>query len=66
LWLKGLPKLKPTKIVEIEYHVSGSGRKWDKWFWDSSMISDLAERSKFRSKTFHGIAEAMADQWGEQ
>ena len=64
LWLKGLPKLKPTKIVNVEYHISGTGRKWDKWFWESSMINPLSERSKFRSRTFEGIAEAMAEQWG--
>ena len=65
LWLKGLPKLEPTKIVEPEYHISGTGRKWDKWFWESSLIQDLEERSKFRSKTFPGIAKAMAEQWGD-
>ena len=64
LWLKGLPKLVPTKIVEQEFHTSGTGRKWDKWFWESSLIHPLSERSKFRSKTFPGIAKAMADQWG--
>ena len=32
LWLKNLAPLKPTKIVDIEYHTSGTGRKWDKWF----------------------------------
>lgn len=64
LWLKGLPKLKPTKIVEQEFHTSSTGRKWDKWFWDSSMIQNHEERSRFRSKTFKGIAEAMAEQWG--
>ena len=64
LWLKGLPKLTPTKIVEQEFHISGTGRAWDKWFWDSSVIQDRAERSRFRSKTFEGIAEAMAEQWG--
>ena len=63
LWLKNLPKLEPTNIVPIEYHISGTGRKWDKWFWDSSCISDPSERSKFRSKTFPGIAKAMAEQW---
>lgn len=66
LWLTGLPKLKPTHIVPIEYHISGTGRKWDKWFWDSSTISNPTERSKFRSRTFEGIAEAMADQWGDE
>ncbi len=64
LWLKNLPKLTPTKIVEQEFHISGTGRAWDKWFWDSSVIQDRAERSRFRSKTFGGIAEAMAEQWG--
>lgn len=65
LWLKGLPLLRPTKIVEQEFHISGTGRKWDKWFWESSLISNPAERSRFRSRTFEGIAEAMADQWGD-
>ena len=64
LWLKGLPKLEPTNIVEQEFHISSTGRKWDKWFWESSMINPLSERSKFRSKTFDGIAKAMAEQWG--
>lgn len=64
LWLKGLKPLEPTNIVEQEFHVSSTGRKWDKWFWDSSLISDLEERSRFRSKTFRGIAAAFADQWG--
>ena len=64
LWLKNLPKLTPTKIVEQEFHILGTGRAWDKWFWDSSVIQDRAERSRFRSKTFEGIAEAMAEQWG--
>lgn len=64
LWLKNLPKLTPTNIVPIEYHISGTGRKWDKWFWDSSCISNREERSKFRSRTFPGIAKAMAEQWG--
>ena len=64
LWLKNLPKLTPTKIVEQEFHISGTGRAWDKWFWDSSVIQDRAKRSRFRSKTFEGIAEAMAEQWG--
>lgn len=64
LWLKNLPKLIPTNIVEREYHISGTGRAWDKWFWESSLISDPIKKSKFRSKTFEGIAQAMAEQWG--
>lgn len=65
LWLKGLPLLKPTKVVEPEYHVTSSGRKWDKWWFESSLISQKdGARARFRSETFQGIADAMADQWG--
>lgn len=64
LWLKNLSPLVPTKIVEIEYCYSGTGRRWEKWFYEGSRISDPVEKSKFRSKTFEGIAKAMAEQWG--
>lgn len=51
LWLEGLPLLKPTKIV--------SGRE--------SRIHNMApskDRWKDRSRTYQGIADAMAEQWG--
>lgn len=51
LWLKNLPELKPTNIVEGREH-----RIWK--------MAPGPERAKQRSKTFPGIAEAMADQWG--
>lgn len=51
LWLKGLPTLKPTNIV--------SGREQRVWKMPPSL-----ERAKARSKTFPGIALAMAEQWG--
>lgn len=51
LWLKGLKKLTPTKVV--------SGREQRIWKMPPSK-----DRSKLRSKTFQGIANAMADQWG--
>ena len=50
LWLKNLPKLNPTNIV--------SGRNQSMW-----KMSPGPERSKERSRTFFGIAKAMADQW---
>jgi site-specific DNA-cytosine methylase len=50
LWLKGLPKLIPTNIVE--------GREQRIWKMPPS-----ADRWKLRSQTFQGIADAMADQW---
>ena len=64
LWLQGLSKLKPTNIISPSKHISKSGREWDKWFFDTSLISNLELRSKIRSTTFQGIADAMAEQWG--
>ena len=64
LWLKGLPPLNPTNIIEPEIHITKTGRIYDKWWFETSLIQDLAERSKARSKTFPGIAKAMAEQWG--
>jgi hypothetical protein len=51
LWLKNLPLLQPTNIVE--------GR--DQKIWKMPPSKD---RQKLRSKTYSGIAEAMASQWG--
>lgn len=51
LWLKGLPELKPSDIVE--------GRKQRIW-----KMAPGPNRQKERSKTFPGIAKAMAEQWG--
>lgn len=55
LWLKGLPKLKPTNIVSNP--VSTMEAKW--------FNSGGKERQKNRSKTFKGIAKAFAEQWGD-
>jgi site-specific DNA-cytosine methylase len=51
LWLKNLPKLEPTNIVE-----GREGRVWK--------MPPSENRWKERSRTFEGIASAMADQWG--
>jgi hypothetical protein len=51
LWLKGLPKLKPTNIVD--------GREQRLY-----KLPPSKDRWKERSKTYQGIADAMADQWG--
>lgn len=52
LWLKNLPKLKPTKIVEPVMSLV-----MDTWHLPKE------ERWKVRSVTYQGIADAMADQW---
>ncbi len=63
LWLKGLPKLKSTKIVSRgEFTTYESGRTQAKWYADSFKLSPK-ERSRVRSKTFPGIADAMVNQW---
>jgi len=64
LWLKNLPLLKPTKIVEpkdIIYNSkkTKSGKSRYSNLWNGSYSG------KERSVTFRGIAEAMASQWGD-
>ena len=64
LWLKGVEPLKPTNIVEPEPRaVYASGKTMPKWYADAWSKSPK-ERSIIRSKTFPGIAKAMAEQWG--
>ena len=69
LWLKNLPLLEPTDIVEkgefIEFiSKKGVKKKQPKWYFDALKNAKTpAERRTLRSKTFKGIAEAMAKQW---
>jgi hypothetical protein len=60
LWLKGLPLLEPTKIVEkSKYITAPSGKKYPEWCWNTG-----GGTGKKRSLFFPGIAKAMADKWG--
>lgn len=63
LWLKGLPKLVPTKIMEYhEPYVNGGCKDAH---GNYRRFQGRNERdSKTRAKTFPGIAAAMAEQWG--
>ena len=65
LWLKGLPKLKPTEIVKPDMEKSNLGKSVSSWYAKTLKQGkgDLKQVSKIRSKTFSGIAEAMAIQW---
>lgn len=65
LWLKNLPKLEPTKMVSKGQRiVFKSGKSHPKWYADAlANAKTPAERRTLRSKTFQGIARAMADQW---
>lgn len=69
LWLKGLEKLTPTNIVERGdfYRIktpakNGGTYSVPMWYQKLSGLPS-EERSKMRSKTFPGIAKAMAEQW---
>ena len=63
LWLKGLPPLFATKLVEPQLHID-KNKHTDSYFHYYSFNLPKTERSKYRSRTFQGIAEAMAAQWG--
>lgn len=66
LWLKGLPRLLPTKIVEIPDRIQfKSGKTMAKWYVEAGNLSK-EQRALVRSKTFPGIAKAMATQWGSE
>lgn len=63
LWLRGLPQLQPTNIVKpiAPWCPSGTSRKIPSKYGAAIRGEDKKERSK----TFQGIAEAMAEQWGD-
>jgi len=65
LWLKNLPLLEPTNIVgEGERIYFKSGKSQPKWYSDAFVKSKSHdERRTMRSKTFIGMAKAMAEQW---
>ena len=64
LWLKGVSELKPTNIVEIPPRIKyDSGKSMPSWYAEAWHLPK-EERAKIRSKTFPGIAKAMAEQWG--
>lgn len=74
LWLVNLPKLKPTNIVkpQIDEYICKDGKVARFGHGIGQAIDDNGKKygfdhpmtAKLRSKTFQGIAEAMADQWG--
>lgn len=64
LWLRGLPKLTPTKIVDKgKFYVKKNGARMSAWSHITSGTRK-EERARIASRTFPGIAEAMAEQWG--
>ena len=72
LWLKGLPLLESTNIVEkgefFEFvSKKGEKKRMPMWYYEALQKAKTPEqRRTLRSKTFPGIARAMAEQWGGQ
>ena len=69
LWLKNLPKLEPTDIVEkgefFEFvSKKGENKRMPMWYYKALKDAKTPEqRRTLRSKTFQGIADAIAEQW---
>lgn len=69
LWLKNLPKLEPTNIVEkgefIEFtSKKGVKKRQPRWYYEALRnAKTLEERRTLRSKTFQGMADAISKQW---
>jgi len=72
LWLKNLPNLQATNIVEKgEFYEftskKGENKRMPMWYYKALQDAKTPEeRRTLRSKTFQGIADAMAQQWGKQ
>ena len=64
LWLKGLPTLTPTQIIEPRM-VNGRKRWGNQTDSGQNKLAPSADRWKIRSATYAGIAAAMAAQWGQ-
>lgn len=60
LWLKNLPLLVPTSVVDKgKRHITKSGKSLPEWY----NLPPSEDRAKIRSRTFQGFANAMATQW---
>jgi hypothetical protein len=71
LWLRGLPRLKPTGFVEPRtgglplFGGDGGAARWENQTHSGqNKLPPSAERAALRAQTYHGIADAMASQWG--
>jgi hypothetical protein len=69
LWLKNLPPLISTEMVEPRIVITPSGKPAKRWGnqcdnYGQDKLPPSADRWKIRSATYQGIADAMAAQWG--
>jgi len=63
LWLKNLPKLASTNLIEPRI-INGRNRWGNQTDSGQNKLAPSDDRWKIRSETYRGIAEAMANQWG--
>lgn len=65
-WLFNLPKLVPSVLTapEIEYVTLSNGKKFSKWYYESSIIP-VEQRATIRSRFSTYMAAAMGKQWGD-
>jgi hypothetical protein len=64
LWLKGLPLLQPSNIVEPAFVEGNNGKRYSRVSFMSGRMP-AEKRRQERARTYQGIANAMADQWSE-
>jgi hypothetical protein len=64
LWLKNLPALQKTKHIEPRI-INGKPRWGNQTDSGQNKLTPSETRSLERSRTYNGIATAMAEQWGE-
>jgi hypothetical protein len=65
LWLRNLPPLTATQVVgRGKFYVKANGSRMSAWSHKTSGTRK-EERARIASRTFTGIADAMAQQWGE-
>lgn len=66
LWLAGLPKLRPDPAKRVAGRLVNGVERWaNQTDSGQNKLPPTADRWKLRSATYPGIAEAMADQWGD-
>lgn len=65
LWLKNLPLLEPTQIIEGRI-VNGKKRWGNQTDSGQNRLGPSDDRWKIRSETYPGIAQAIAEQWGKE
>lgn len=63
LWLKNLPPLESTEVVQPRV-INGKNRWGNQTDSGQNKLPPSKDRWKIRSETYSGIAEAMAEQWG--